>query len=265
MSKIAGSPKSMTVLIGDDEELARRRLRRLLADHDDDVEVIGECANGVDVLRAISERPVDILLLDINMPGMTGIEAIKLLPEPRPYVVFCTAHAEHAVTAFEIGAVDYLLKPIEAERLALALERARRSVERVTDASRNQSATGAMGDLGAGAARLAVDTHQGIVLVDPNTLVSAVLEGELVRLKTTKGELYSDESLQSLADKLGSGSFERVHRRALVNLSHVVRLEPIETGGYLAHTLLGDTVEVSRKSARALRKRLGLRKSDSDD
>jgi two-component system LytT family response regulator len=246
---------AITVLIGDDEELARRRLRRLLAEFDD-VEIAGECVNGVDVLRRLAEGPVDILLLDINMPGMSGIEATKLLPEPRPYVVFCTAHAEHAVLAFDVGAVDYLLKPIEAERLARALERARRSLEQ----GRAETRPATRGD--GALARLPVATHTGIVLIDPATIVSATLDGELVRLRTTRGDHLTDDSLQALHDKLQDGSFERVHRRALVNLTHVVRLEPLETGGYLAHTVLGDSVEVSRQSARALRKRLGLRKGD---
>jgi two-component system LytT family response regulator len=245
----------LTVLIADDEELARRRLRRLLADIDD-VDVAGECAGGVEVLRHLAEQSVDVLLLDIHMPGLTGLEALRLLPEPRPYVVFCTAHAEHAVSAFEVGAVDYLLKPIEGERLARALDRARRLDvrERQREAVRTDEV--------AAITRLPVATRDGIVLVAPPDIVSATLEGELVRLRTTKGDHLSADSLQTIHDKLASAEFERVHRRALVNLQHVVRLEPLETGGYLAHTTLGDAVEVSRQAARSLRKRLGLRKGE---
>lgn len=246
----------LSVLIADDEELARRRLRRLLADLDD-VEVAGECANGVDVLRHLSERAVDVLLLDIAMPGMTGLEAIRLLPEPRPHVVFCTAHADHAVAAFDVGAVDYLLKPIEGERLARALDRARR--HKAQPPSRAMPLAEPASPL----ARLPVATRAGIVLVAPGDVVSATLEGELVKLRTVKGDYFSDDSLQSLADRLG-GTVERVHRRALVNLAHVTRLEPMVTGGYVAHTVLGDGVEVSRQAARALRKRLGLRKADDE-
>lgn len=271
------TPLSLTVLIGDDEELARRRLRRLLTDlngslagdAEAQVEIVGECANGVEVLRRLAEGPVDVLLLDINMPGMSGMEAVKLLPEPRPYVVFCTAHAEHAVTAFEVGAVDYLLKPIDGERLELAIARARRNVLQARGSGSESSQREAQQQPRSGGAlvRLPVATRAGIVLVDPNDIVSATLDGELVRLKTTKGELYSDESLQALLDQLSAsaGVFERVHRRAVVNLAHVSRLEPLPTGGYLAHTTLGDSVEVSRQAARALRRRLGLRKPESDD
>jgi two-component system LytT family response regulator len=249
----------LKVLVADDEELARRRLRRMLAELDD-VEIAGECETGVEVLRRLAQGPVDVLLLDIAMPGMTGLEAIQLLPEPRPHVVFCTAHAEHAVAAFEVGAVDYLLKPIEAARLARALERSRRNKADDLLRPRPGSQGGAQPSQ---IARLPITTRAGIVLVDPADVVSAAFDGELVKIRTTRGDYFSDDSLQTLGDRL-PGTLERMHRRALVNLTHVTKLEPVETGGYLAHTVLGDRVEVSRQAARALRRRLGLRKSDDE-
>lgn len=251
---------ALTVLFADDEELARRRLRRLLGDLEG-VEVVGECATGVEVLRRLAEGPVDVLLLDIAMPGMTGMEAIRLLPEPRPHVIFCTAHAEHAVSAFEIGAVDYLLKPVEAERLTRAIDRARQHKDE--GAARSRSVATHAPSAASGLSRFPVTTRAGIVLVVPGDVVSATLDGELVKLRTTKGDYFCDDSLKSLGDRL-TGTLDRVHRRALVNLAHVIRLEPLETGGYLAHTVLGDAVEISRQAARLLRRRLGLRKTDGE-
>jgi len=250
---------ALSVLIADDEELARRRLRRLL-DALSDVVVVGECTSGVEVLRRLAEGPVDVLLLDIAMPGLTGLEAIRLLPEPRPHVVFCTAHSEHAVAAFDVGAIDYLLKPVEAERLARAFDRARLRLAARGDAGAERVAERAPSR----EEILPIATRGGIVLVDPRDVVSATLEGELVRLRTRKGDFFSDDSLQALGERLVS-TLERVHRRALVNLAHVTRLEPLPTGGYLAHTVLGDAVEVSRQAARSLRRRLGLRRADEDD
>ncbi len=247
---------NLTVLIADDEEVARRRLRRLLTEMDG-VTVVGECGNGVEVLRKLAASRVDVLLLDIAMPGMTGMEAIRLLPEPRPHVVFCTAHEEHAIAAFDVGAVDYLLKPIEGDRLARALERARKHAGLRPGEVQHGGAARAL------SSRLPIATRSGIVLVDVAHVVSATLEGELVKLRTTRGDYFSDDSLQTLAERM-VGTLERVHRRALVNLAHVTRLEPLVTGGYVAHTVLGDGVEVSRQSARALRKRLGLRKTDDE-
>jgi two-component system LytT family response regulator len=113
----------LRVLVADDEMLARKRLLRLLAALPE-VEVLGECADGGEALDRVRQGGVDALLLDIHMPNLTGMEAMQLLPQPAPYVIFCTAHADQAVQAFDLGAVDYLLKPVEAARLEKELERA---------------------------------------------------------------------------------------------------------------------------------------------
>ena len=238
----------LRVLIADDELLARKRLVRLLSSMEG-VEVVGECTNGEEVLERIKAHALDVLLLDVQMPGLSGLDAVQLLPPSGPVVIFCTAHKDHAVQAFEQGAVDYLLKPIEPARLQKALERARARA----GPSRAQGSA-----LEPELERLPVSTRQGIVLVDPENITHAVLEGELVTLVTTAGEFLVDFTLQQLQDRLPRAHFERVHRRAVVNLAHVVRLEPLETGGFIARTTGGHAVEVSRQSARELRKRLGL-------
>lgn len=234
----------MRVLIADDELLARRRLSRLLSALDG-VTVVGECQDGEEVLARVKEGGVDVVLLDIQMPNLTGLDTVQLLSPDGPHIIFCTAHPDHAVQAFDAGAVDYLLKPVEPARLQKALERAQSRIARKTEA-------GAVD-------RLAVPTRSGIVLLDPQTITHAVLEGELVTVHTTDAEYLTDFSLQELQDKLPAGRLERVHRRALLNLSHVTRLEPLDTGGLIARTSRGRPVEISRQSARELRRRLGLR------
>jgi two-component system LytT family response regulator len=241
----------LRILIADDELLARKRLLRLLAEMDD-VEALGACENADEVLERVKGGGIDLLLLDIHMPGLSGIDALKMLGDGAPAVVFCTAHADHAVEAFDGGAVDYLLKPIAPDRLKKAIDRVRARAPSIAP-----KAVAAPPD------RLAVSTLQGIVLVDPKTITHAVLEGVLVTLATTETEYVTDFSLQELEKKLPH--LLRVHRRALVNLAHVARLEPQETGGYLARTVRGHAVEVSRQSARELRKALGLRKAGDDD
>lgn len=245
---------SLRVLIADDEAIARARLLRLLASLEG-VVVVGEATDGAEVLARVRAGGVDVVLLDIQMPRLSGAEALALWPADGPWVVFCTAHAEHAVAAFEHGAVDYLLKPIEPERLAKALERARQrqTRERFTAALATHQLS-----------RLAITTRQGVVLVDPAQVSSAVLEGELVTVHTAGGSHLTDFTLQELEQRLAGAGVERVHRRALLNLEAVTRLEPLETGGYLAHTRDGQVVEVSRQSARELRRRLGLRRAPGD-
>jgi two-component system LytT family response regulator len=247
----------MRVLVADDEQLARARLIRLLSALPE-VEVVGECADGDEVLSRIGKGDVDLVLLDIQMPKLKGTEALALWPEKGPLVVFCTAHAEHAVSAFDAGAVDYLLKPVEPARLKKALDRAREK----DSAKRFRSELKQHRD--AGLPKLPVTTRQGVVLLDFDAITHAVLEDELVAVHTQQAHYLSDFTLQQLIERLPSERFERVHRRAVVNLEHVVRLEPLETGGYLARMRQGTTVEVSRQSARDLRKRLGLRKAADD-
>ncbi|MBJ6761133.1 response regulator [Myxococcaceae bacterium JPH2] len=253
---------ALRVLIADDELLARKRLTRLLAALPD-VEVCGEAADGEAALAAMRAGGVDVVLLDIHMPGLSGLDALALMPERRPHVIFCTAHAEHAVEAFEHGAVDYVLKPVEPARLQKALERAR---ERLAPAQRPEPTPPRDKPSAAlGLSRLPIPTRQGIVLVDPDTISHATLEDELVTVFTAQGDFLTDFSLNELAEKLPAERFHRVHRRALLNLTHVARLEPLETGGYLAKTARGHSVEVSRQSARELRRMLGLRKGSEDE
>lgn len=252
--------QSLRVLIADDELLARKRLARLLSAFPD-VEVCGEAADGEAVLAAARAGGLDVILLDIHMPGLSGLDALALLPEDGPRVILCTAHAEHAVDAFEHGAVDYVLKPVEAARLQKALDRARARLD-----TREEKEPGKGQAAGSkGLTRLPIPTRQGIVLVDPDTISHATLEEELVTVFTTQGEFLTDFTLNELADKLPVEGFQRVHRRALLNLAHVTRLEPLETGGYIARTSKGHAVEVSRQSARELRRMLGLRRGPEEE
>ena len=238
--------KTLRVLVADDERLARQRLSRLLAEMDD-VTVCAECSSADEVLAAVKREDVDVALLDIEMPGMTGMEALAVLGPRAPFVVFCTAHANHAVEAYDRGAVDYVLKPVDPERLRKAVDRAR---ARVRDRAPSE--------------RLAITTKSGVVLVDPRAVTHATLDGALVTVFTASGEGHlTDDSLNELERKLPH--MLRVHRRALVSLEHVARLEPQPTGGYVARTTGGHAVEVSRQAARELRKRLGLRRAQDDD
>jgi len=240
----------MRVLLADDESMARQRLERLLKALPDIV-LTRSCESAEEVLDEVRKRPVDVLLLDIHMPGLSGLEAVQLLPEPRPYVIFCTAHREHAVEAFDQGAVDYLLKPVDAARLKKALERARQRRP-------EPSAPG-------GVERLPIVTRHGIRLLRPEDISHVVLDGELATVFTATEQLLTDATLQELQDKLAPFGFERVHRRALLHLGRVARLTPLETGGFLAHVRPGQEVEISRQVARELRRRLGLRKAKDDE
>lgn len=259
---------ALRVLAADDELVARKRLVRLLSAMPG-VELRGCLEDAEAVLRAIRDQPVDVLVLDIQMPGLTGLELHALLPEPAPYVIFATAHPEHAVQAFDLGAVDYVLKPIEAGRLGKAIERARAVVRAragarpsEADGEREAGEDGEAGEAGEAEVvltRLPVSTREGVVLLDPMAVSHAVFDGVLVTLVTRDGRRHlTDASLQDIAARLPADRFVRAHRRALLNLHEVAILRPTDSGGYLAVTHAGDEVPVSRQTARRLRRALGL-------
>jgi two-component system LytT family response regulator len=245
----------LRIVVCDDELMARKRVLRLLGELQG-IDAVSECESGEQVLERLRGEDVDVAILDINMPGMNGIETVMAMPEERPYVIFLTAHPEHALSAFDVGAVDYLLKPVDDARLAKALERARGFLD--------QGPTGGEGGEAQRAAaramdKLAIATHDGAALVRPTEITHATFDGALVTVHTAARAILTDDTLQDLEAKLGTGPFERVHRRALLNLDHVERLESVDSGGYVAVLSTGKRVDVSRQSARRLRRRLGLR------
>ncbi len=244
----------LRVLVCDDELMARKRVLRLLGELSG-IEAVIECESGEEVLAKLRTEDVDVAILDINMPGMSGIETVMQMPEERPYVIFLTAHPEHAVKAFDVGAVDYVLKPVDDARLEKALVRARQSLDFGHARQTDQEEGGAAPRLN----KLAIATRSGVELVAPGDVTHATFDGTLVTVHTATRAILTDDTLQDLEDKLPKGPFERVHRRALVNLDHVERLDSIDSGGYVACLPGGKKVDVSRQSARRLRRRLGLR------
>ncbi|MBX3265017.1 MAG: response regulator [Labilithrix sp.] len=242
----------LRVLVCDDELMARKRVLRLLGELGG-VETTFECESGEQVLARLRDDDVDVAILDVNMPGMSGIDTVLAMPEERPYVIFVTAHPEHAVKAFEVGAVDYVLKPIDDARLSKAIERARAFLDHGPRAEGEPAGAPRL-------TKLAIATHDGAALVSPADVTHATFDGALVSVHTSSRTILTDDTLQDLEAKLGpAGSFERVHRRAILNLDHVERLESVDSGGYVACLSTGKRVDVSRQSARKLRRRLGLR------
>lgn len=241
----------LRVLVCDDELMARKRIARL-ASESEGVETVLECESGAQVLEMLSREEVDVAILDVNMPGMSGVDTVLAMPEERPYVIFLTAHPEHAVSAFDVGAVDYLLKPADEVRLAKALARARQLLDHGQPVAPGEGAPGKL-------SKLAIATHDGAALVSPADITHATFDGALVTVHTPARAILTDDTLQDLEAKLPAGPFERVHRRAILNLEHVERLESVDSGGYVACLSTGKRVDVSRQSARKLRRRLGLR------
>jgi len=254
---VAPPARRLRAIVADDELQARKRVTRLL-EAMPTVEVVASCASAAEVLEQLRLTPsIDVLVLDISMPGLSGLELRARLPPGGPAVIFATAHAQHAVEAFDLGVVDYVLKPITGARLAKAIERVNgrvldRTNGRTLDHPSDRAASSASPD-----PRLALATRSGVILVDPAAILYARFDGTLVTVTTALTSWVTDLSLTELAARLPA-CFQRVDRRHLLNLDEVARLQPEPTGGYLAITRNGAAIPVSRQSARQLRRRLGL-------
>jgi two-component system response regulator AlgR len=233
----------MRVLIVDDEPLARMRLAALLGECDG-IEVVGSVGDGEAALAAIGELAPDLLLLDINMPGLDGTAlARRLGARARPQVVFCTAYENHAIEAFELGAVDYLLKPVRLERLREALQRAARRL----DAAPRERSGYLHGRLRGEQVRIALDE---VILLQADE--------KYVTVQHTGGELLIEESLRQLEDTYPQ-QLVRLHRNCLVPHTRLVGLKTLADGRTLAR-LAGteQQPEVSRRNLPALRKLLRM-------
>jgi two-component system LytT family response regulator len=235
----------MRVLVVDDEAPARARLRQLLVAHAD-VEIAGEAETGTQAMQAVAELRPDVVLLDIQMPGCSGIDVASCLPEPRPHVIFCTAYDQHAVDAFELHAVDYLLKPISRARLAQALERVRTApaARPATDAAIRAQRTGPM--------RLVVKQGAHYVVLPESEILYFGSEDGLTRVTAGRGQFWMDPALNELEERLSGGRFFRVSRAALVNLDAVREVIPMPGGSGEVSLVNGERLEVSRRRFREL-------------
>lgn len=233
----------MRVVIVDDEALARERLRGLLAVHED-AELVAEADSGPAAIAACQQHQPDVVLLDIAMPGMDGLETARQLAqlEHPPAVVFCTAYDAHALSAFEAAALDYLMKPIRAERLASALERARTFM------------AGRQGRGGGAAARqhLCARLRGSLRLIAVADIRYLQAEEKYVVVHHARGQDLVEDSLKSLEDEFGD-AFVRIHRNCLVARAQLRELRRHEG---VVHAVLRDEpqlLEVSRRCVPVLR------------
>ena len=241
----------MKVLVVDDEPLARRRLCRMLAKLR--VEVGGEAADGAEALALVARERFDALLLDIRMPGMDGL-ALAASSDELPPIVFTTAYDEHAVRAFEVSAVDYLLKPVKLERLRAALDKVARAPAAALPALRVLLERVARPEIKPLAARAGTTVR----LLDPRGVARIRAEDKYALVRDEGRDYLLDESLRALEERLAPLGFLRVHRAELVNLARVRALH-VEDDAPSLELDDGQRVPVSRRLAPELRRRLGLR------
>ena len=240
----------VSTLIVDDEPLARAGLRRML-DEVEWIECIGEAANGPAAIEAINTLHPELVFLDIQMPGLLGTEVITRV-QHQPFVLFTTAYAQHAVTAFELGALDYLLKPFGEDRLRAALERVRAAIgePRTSAFSRFSEAMSH-----APMSRLFIRSGRSIVLLKVTDVAWFEAVGDYIAAHAGAAQHLLHLSLSQLEERLDPQRFVRIHRTHIVNLDHVIAFRSQPDARLIAELDDGTRLPVSRSKAQELRAR----------
>jgi two-component system, LytTR family, response regulator len=240
----------LRVIVVDDEALARTLLRELLGAHAD-IEIIGECGNGFEAVKAVTEKKPDLILLDIQMPKLDGFDVLELIGTEVP-VIFVTAYDQYAIKAFQVHAVDYLLKPFGAERLAEALARARARIgarEALPAKALVSEARAARSPL----ERILIRDKADVHVVPVGKIDYFESQDDYVSLKVGDRTLLKEQTLSELEQLLDPGRFVRIHRRYLLNVARLARIEQSMTDSRVAVLQDGTEIPISRSGYAKLR------------
>jgi DNA-binding LytR/AlgR family response regulator len=250
-------------IIADDERPAREYLRSLLAEIEN-VEIVGEAENGAEAIELIRSLKPDIAFLDLQMPEISGLDVVRLLRKDQmPLVAFVTAFDEYAVKAFELNAVDYLLKPVERSRLIETVVRASDRLEssdwRRTEAAKLESAAETLDSISGSQQieRIPVKKRGKIFLIPIGRVVSIVADGELLIITTADGEKFTiNFRLKDLETRLGENEFARLSRGVIVRIDSIENVSPLPGGTYLVKLKNGNEFTSSRLRSKLLREKL---------
>jgi len=250
----------MRSLIVDDEEPARARLRRMLAVHSE-IEIVGEACDGIDAVQKLEELTPDLLFLDVEMPGLNGFEVLRAVPQnlALPLVVFVTGYDRHALAAFEANALAYLLKPVEPERLAQAVERARKLSGAAGNRNLERERILQLAGQSTRTLRQVVCRRRDrSLLMQPEQIFWFQVEDGIVKAHTAAETFWVNYQLGELEAGLPSDQFFRARREVLVNLSRIKEIQPYFKSGFLLvmSDAAGTQIVVSERQARSLRQRI---------
>ena len=243
---------ALKAVIVDDEELARSFLRDLLRDHQE-IEVVAECANGFDAVKAISETRPDLVFLDVQMPKLDGFEVLELI-DGSPAVIFVTAYDQYAMRAFDAHAVDYLLKPFSGERFERALERAKTRVGERTGTSGLSNSARSPGQR---PERIVVKDGTKVHVIPIDKLDYVEAQDDYVALHSGGKTYLKQQPIGSVEAGLDPSRFVRIHRSAIVNLERVTRIEPYAKDSRIAILNDGTRLPVSRSGYARLMEAMG--------
>jgi two-component system, LytTR family, response regulator len=262
---VSDSSTAIRAVIVDDEPLARRKLRSLLS-REEDVEIIAECSSGRNAVEVIPETGPDLVFLDIQMPGMGGFQVAAKISDAMtvlmPLIIFVTAYEQYALQAFEYSALDYLLKPVDRDRFANALEKAKHRLQterRQVMARDTQARLKQLHHIPKYLERLAVKANDRVLILKVEEIDWLEAEGKYVRIHTDGGSHLLREAIGNLDGKLDPSLFLRVHRSAIVNLDRIRELQPWFNGDYRVVLSSGACVTLSRANKKKLSSLVGNR------
>jgi len=239
---------SLRVIIVDDEPLARERLRGFLAD-EADVELVAECEDGVQAVDATEKLRPDLVFLDVQMPRLNGFEVLEALPpESLPEIIFATAHDEHAIRAFEVNALDYLLKPCTEERFRKAMQRAREQCRKRAGRSADSSVASLLAHLRAQApagGRILIKSPERILFLKPDEIDHVEAAGNYVVLHAGKDRHILRETMAAMEARLTPSGFMRISRSTILNLARVREVQPSTPGHFSVLLRTGTRLEMT--------------------
>jgi two-component system LytT family response regulator len=253
---VSTAKKKIGALIVDDEELARQVIRELLSAHPE-IEILAECANGFEAVKTCAERKPDLIFLDVQMPRLTGFDVLELIGTDVP-VIFVTAYDQYAMRAFDVHAVDYLLKPIGRERFEAALERAKGRLDEKMPSAQELAAAARPPQQYLD--RLVVRDGTKVTLIPVAKLDYAEAQDDYVALASQGKKHLKQQTIASLEACLDPNCFVRIHRSYIVNLERVARIEPYGKDSRLAILTDGTRLPVSRAGYARLKALLDERK-----
>ncbi len=247
-------------IIVDDEPLARERIRTLLG-HESDFEILAECENGNEAIDAIERLAPDLVFLDVQMPAVDGFDVLAALDQDRlPSVVFVTAYDRYAVKAFEVHALDYLLKPFDSGRFSTALERARKQVDQARAGRARTELVALINNMKAdqrAREKLLVKTEGKVIFVPADRIVWIEAAGNYVRIHTRDDLYLMRETMSGMERRLPLDRFVRIHRSTMVNFDDIKELLPTFNNEFMVVLRNGEKLRLSRKYRPDLERRLG--------
>jgi two-component system LytT family response regulator len=242
-------------LIIDDEQLARQLIRNYLKSFEG-IEIVGECENGFEGVRNIAELKPDLIFLDIQMPKLNGFEMLELV-DNRPEIIFITAHNDYAIKAFEMNAVDYLLKPYSQERLIAAVQKAAEKIKTGTGKDKDIEQL-IHQPLSEKLERIVVKTGTKIKVIPVDKISYFEAQDDYIMLYTDEGKHLKQGTMKYYEDHLDTSKFIRVHRSYIVRIDQVVQLEPYSKDNYLLKLKNGTALKVSRNGLKNLKDKLNF-------